>query len=316
MQRKLPLSAGDEESQHGLLLHVIKIDNRQRMPPCSIARVFSLLMLPFVFGLVALSVYSFWYFVNDGTLQGNIKMLVFHVLVLLLMISYLQTVFTDAGSVPMEWHNAVASQPEPGYPKCRKSKLFKPPRSHYDSMSQRLVLNEDHFCPWVANVVGFRNRKFFILFCCYTMLASAFAAAVLGPIALQKVQIKAGGSSNMRMNAVVLMAFILDCTFAFALCIFSITHIYMAVKNQTSIEDSYVSRRYDRGWRENLKTVFGSDWRLWALPIYGQGPMGDGVHWQLSDGTWDGFVDRLPPAMPSQTAAAATTTAASEKPKE
>jgi len=32
--------------------------------------------------------------------------------------------------------------------------MFKPPRSHFDSVTQRLVLNMDHFCPWVVNCVG------------------------------------------------------------------------------------------------------------------------------------------------------------------
>jgi len=27
--------------------------------------------------------------------------------------------------------------------------MYKPPRSHFDSITQRLVLNMDHFCPWV-----------------------------------------------------------------------------------------------------------------------------------------------------------------------
>ena len=35
---------------------------------------------------------------------------------------------------------------------------------HYCSVTGRLTLNMDHFCPWVVNTVGFYNRKFFVLF--------------------------------------------------------------------------------------------------------------------------------------------------------
>ena len=35
---------------------------------------------------------------------------------------------------------------------CEKSKLPKPPRSHFDYVTRALVLNMDHFCPWMFNV--------------------------------------------------------------------------------------------------------------------------------------------------------------------
>ncbi|KAH9259984.1 hypothetical protein BASA81_001745 [Batrachochytrium salamandrivorans] len=304
MQRKPVALVGGDEEQQLVELTRVKVDCRQRMAPLSVVRVFSLIMLPFVFGLVLLSCWPFWYLVRDGSLGGEIKFAVFTTLVSLLLASYLQTVYTDAGSVPMEWHDLVQQQTRPGFAKCRKSQLFKPLRSHYDGMSQRLILNEDHFCPWVANVVGFRNRKFFILFCIYTTVASGFAAWVLYPHAFAGIDLsRRTGGKDVKMSAICLMAVVLDITFTLALSVFSLSHLYMAMRNQTSIEDSSFSKRYDRGWRENLKTVFGQDWRMWALPIYAQGPMGDGVHWQLVDGTWDGFADRSPPPPPPSTAA-------------
>jgi len=40
---------------------------------------------------------------------------------------------------PLEW----------GY--CANTQQAKPPRSHYDHVSQSLVLNLDHYCPWMFN---------------------------------------------------------------------------------------------------------------------------------------------------------------------
>eukprot|EP00966_Prymnesium_polylepis_P064774 1502520-Prymnesium_polylepis.1 len=46
----------------------------------------------------------------------------------------------------------MAAQAAAGEPVqvCRRSGLYKPPRSHFDSVTQRLTLNMDHFCPWVS----------------------------------------------------------------------------------------------------------------------------------------------------------------------
>lgn len=40
---------------------------------------------------------------------------------------------------PLDW----------GY--CEKTQQPKPPRAHYDKISQQLVLNMDHYCPWIWN---------------------------------------------------------------------------------------------------------------------------------------------------------------------
>ena len=63
---------------------------------------------------------------------------------------------------------------------CQRSGVYKPPRAHFDSGVERQVVKMDHHCPWVNNCVGMNNQKFFILFCMYVGLASAFALMMVG----------------------------------------------------------------------------------------------------------------------------------------
>lgn len=59
----------------------------------------------------------------------------------------------DPGTVPKRWHALVASSPglRDRFRICRKSHLFKPPRSHYDSLTNVSVWVHDVF---VTDVFG------------------------------------------------------------------------------------------------------------------------------------------------------------------
>ncbi|KAL7464429.1 hypothetical protein ACHAXS_004767 [Conticribra weissflogii] len=50
---------------------------------------------------------------------------------------------------------------------CRNSQQPKPPRSHYDHVTKSLVLNMDHYCPWMFNTVGYFNYRYFFNFLCF-----------------------------------------------------------------------------------------------------------------------------------------------------
>lgn len=61
---------------------------------------------------------------------------------------------------------------------CKHSGVLKPPRSHYDSVTKKLVLNMDHYCPWMANVVGYGNYRYFFLFLLWMYIGATYASIV------------------------------------------------------------------------------------------------------------------------------------------
>ena len=108
---------------------------------------------------------------------------IFLILLGCLLTAWLQTALVDPGTTPLEWHQAIArsnSEVRQRYQLCPKTQRYRPPRSHFDSVSRRVVLNMDHFCPWVANTVGYYNRKFFLLFLFYVVLATGCKSAAPG----------------------------------------------------------------------------------------------------------------------------------------
>lgn len=50
---------------------------------------------------------------------------------------------------------------------CFYTNQPKPPRSHYDHVSKCLVLNLDHYCPWMFNSIGYFNYRYFLNFLCF-----------------------------------------------------------------------------------------------------------------------------------------------------
>jgi palmitoyltransferase ZDHHC13/17 len=47
---------------------------------------------------------------------------------------------------------------------CVASYIRKPLRSKYDKKYKRVVARFDHNCPWVNNVIGIRNHRFFVIY--------------------------------------------------------------------------------------------------------------------------------------------------------
>ena len=154
--------------------------------PCHTSRVQASPTPLIILLLVAVNYIPMVFFsLSMGVDSGRVfAVVIFHMSLVLMVLSWSYTCCTDPGTAPQWWQRQMAQEVANGrdVTVCRRSGLYKPPRSHFDSVTERLTLNMDHFCPWVVNTVGFYNRKFFMLFLIYanlTMLISLVSLMIM-----------------------------------------------------------------------------------------------------------------------------------------
>lgn len=207
--------------------------------------------------------------------------------------AYRRAANTDAGRVPDEWAGdpqhlpkfmeadptkempVLSRKKDKSLRYCRKEHKFKPDRAHFCSNSGRLVLKMDHYCPWMHNVIGYYNYKYFVQSLVYLALSSDVAATEFIKILLAG---KVTGISLVVLGNAAFMA----TTTALAITPYAFFHLSMLCHNMSTIE--YVEKRasyaniYDIGIVKNLQSVLGLSLHQWVLPL--AGPPGDGIVWE------------------------------------
>eukprot|EP00550_Attheya_septentrionalis_P010356 CAMPEP_0198281512 /NCGR_PEP_ID=MMETSP1449-20131203/1429_1 /TAXON_ID=420275 /ORGANISM="Attheya septentrionalis, Strain CCMP2084" /LENGTH=495 /DNA_ID=CAMNT_0043977309 /DNA_START=226 /DNA_END=1713 /DNA_ORIENTATION=+ len=174
---------------------------------------------------------------------------------------------------------------------CPYSKQPKPPRAHYDHVTKILVLNMDHYCPWMFNTVGYFNYRYFVNFLLYVAVGMLYGAIMsYRPFRnmetkLFRDQMKTSRSKGLKVvdhlfSKVPLPSERTQISFTFMLCIsvgiavlcLLSFHIYLILTAQTTIEfHGNISKRrmarkrgiqwinpYDLGWKKNWQQVYGS----------------------------------------------------------
>jgi len=148
--------------------------------------------------------------------QKILCLIIFNILYIFALWSYLQTISTPHGRIPIKFfltpeiseELAKASSDQKrddilayvvkrndlpvscrtysgGIRYCEKCNLIKPDRCHHCSICGICVLKMDHHCPWINNCVSFTNYKFFVLFLGYTFALCLFVAATTFPYFLR-----------------------------------------------------------------------------------------------------------------------------------
>ncbi|XP_039048169.1 probable protein S-acyltransferase 12 [Hibiscus syriacus] len=214
--------------------------------------------------------------------------IVFHVLLILLLWSYIRVVLKDPGSVPENWRTVSVEEnlevgsslaaAEDGFERrsrgvgyCTHCQNGKPPRCHHCSICQICVLKMDHR---VVNCVGARNYKFFLLFLLYTFLETTLVTLVLLPSFINFFREAKNHSASPSKSAIIFLAFVLNFSFALSLVCFITMHASLLSSNTTSVEvhekTGLVRWKYDLGRKKNFQQVFGTKKSLWLFPLFSE----------------------------------------------
>jgi palmitoyltransferase len=174
---------------------------------------------------------------------------------------------------------------------CRYSKQPKPPRSHYDHVTKSLVLNMDHYCPWMFNVVGYFNYRYFFNFLWFVTIALFYGMGICYPAFRNlnsrqyKEQIRAAAGEAMSKTLAVkhlksnpyiptpeektpvAFGFMMCLAVGLAVLCLSSFHAYLVISAQSTIEfHGNVGKRLKGGWKNPYSAEsWAKNWQM----VYG-----------------------------------------------
>ncbi|XP_041446976.1 palmitoyltransferase ZDHHC20-A-like [Xenopus laevis] len=287
----------------------------------SCRRRISRVMITLIIGLLATCYYIFVvelciFTVPSQELKATF-LVIFHILFLLCMWSYLRVVITPPAVPPEtfrlsesdkqlylseerpEVQEQILSRAAKNLPLyynvdsktpikyCRKCQFIKPDRCHHCTVCDICILKLDHHCVFLNNCVGFSNYKFFLLFLLYVPLLLIFTSAVS---LYCSILFWTDQLPNMDSKGSAIALF---CMSTFSCIIFCYRYIYdhysLVVTNETLLEFNEglhcEYNPYDLGYRKNWRQVFGNKKRYWFIPIFSS--LGDGSSFPLGDATED-----------------------------
>ena len=178
---------------------------------------------------------------EDYFVSRIIILIIFHLLLFMMIWSFIVTMRTIPGFIPLYWGFYIGDEEYKRKRYCLICNAFKPERSHHCSVCNICVLNMDHHCPWVNNCIGFYNRKFFMQLLFYLLVLLLFMDLscvveiyeILKHIYTTKFKVDSGKMINY---LVVLPAYMICLVLTVLNTMFFKYHLQLVFNNSTTIE--------------------------------------------------------------------------------
>jgi palmitoyltransferase len=191
---------------------------------------------------------------EDYFVSRIIILIIFHLLLFMMIWSFIVTMRTIPGFIPLYWGFYIGDEEYKRKRYCLICNAFKPERSHHCSVCNICVLNMDHHCPWVNNCIGFYNRKFFMQLLFYLLVLLLFMDLscvveiyeILKHIYTTKFKVDSGKMINY---LVVLPAYMICLVLTVLNTMFFKYHLQLVFNNSTTIES------LDPENKENTKVI-------------------------------------------------------------
>ncbi|PIK35607.1 putative palmitoyltransferase ZDHHC24 [Apostichopus japonicus] len=197
--------------------------------------------------------------------------------------------------------NILPSVLKTGWRYCPVCMLNAPPRAHHCGDCNTCVLVRDHHCVFTGRCVGHNNMRYYLMMVVFLFCSAMYCNYLNIDYAWELV----GG---MHWKGIITMfipavgwLFGYHSTMSFfstvqcGICLFGslqflfllIFHVRLVAKGITTYEWRHsAARRYNRGWKENLKAVLGSRWYLvWIAPFFPSPLLTDGINFPEQNGT-------------------------------
>jgi hypothetical protein len=174
--------------------------------------------------------------------------------------------------------------------KCRHTGIPKPPRAHFDSVNKQLIINFDHWCPWLFNSVGYGNYRHFVVFIGWVWALTSVGAILTAEAFLEGLKRPRRQAPEYSEIASTIV-FCVCLALGVAVGVLFGWHLYLVLSNQTSVDFLVLAGRrtrvdpdypnvFDRGSvKSNLYQVLFSEgggwWELFLPPPPFWRPLGE-----------------------------------------